>query len=315
MDITKTERDERLLGRESQQSELAALIDRLTPSDGTQETAIAPLKLYRASAPWEPIHGVYKPSLCLIAQGNKQVMLGESVYLYDPSHFLLVAVDLPVISQVAEATPEEPYLSLSLDIDPHQVSALVTELDLPKAPALPALETVAVNRGIGVGCLDALLRDTLIRLLRLLDTPQHVPVLAPLIEREILYLLLASEQGAALRRIAFAGSEMEGIVKALHRLKHCFAEPLRVEDLARGSHMSPSVFHQHFKAVTALTPLQYQKRLRLQEARRLMLGEAVDAATAGFQVGYESPSQFSREYHRLFGDSPRRDAARLRESA
>jgi len=300
MDITKTERDERLLGRESQQSELAALIDRLTPSDGTQETAIAPLKLYRASAPWEPIHGVYKPSLCLIAQGNKQVMLGESVYLYDPSHFLLVAVDLPVISQVAEATPEEPYLSLSLDIDPHQVSALVTELDLPKAPALPALETVAVNRGIGVGCLDA---------------PQHVPVLAPLIEREILYLLLASEQGAALRRIAFAGSEMEGIVKALHRLKHCFAEPLRVEDLARGSHMSPSVFHQHFKAVTALTPLQYQKRLRLQEARRLMLGEAVDAATAGFQVGYESPSQFSREYHRLFGDSPRRDAARLRESA
>ena len=293
---------------DTQQGELAAQIDRLTPHDGTQETAIAPLKLYRASAPLKPIHGVYKPSLCLIARGSKQVMLGESVYLYDPSHFLLVAVDLPVISQVAEATPEEPYLSLSLDIDPHQVSALVTELDLPKAPASPA-------RGIAVGCLDALLSETVVRLLRLLDTPQHVPVLAPLIEREILYLLLASEQGAALRRLAFAGSEMEGVIKALHRLKDCFAEPLRVEDLARESHMSASVFHQHFKAVTALTPLQYQKRLRLQEARRLMLGEFVDAATAGFQVGYESPSQFSREYHRLFGDSPRRDVARLRDPA
>jgi len=285
-----------------------ALIDRLTPHDGTHETAIAPLNLYRASTPFEPIHAVYKPSLCLIARRRKQVMLGESIYMYDPSHFLLVAVDLPVISQVGEATQEEPYLSLSLDIDPRQISALVTELNLPEAPASPT------QRGIGVGCLDTLLRDTLIRLLRLLETPQHIPVLAPLITREILYLVLASEQGAALRRIAFAGSEMEGIVKALHRLKHCFAEPLKVDDLAREVHMSPSVFHQHFKAVTALTPLQYQKRLRLQEARRLMLGEAVDAATASLQVGYESPSQFSREYHRLFGDSPRRDTARLRDS-
>ncbi len=287
--------------------ELAALIDCLTPHDGTHETAIAPLKLYRSSTPLKAIHGVYKPSLCLIARGSKQVMLGGNVYLYDPSHFLLVAVDLPVISQVVEATPEEPYLSVSLDIDPRQISALVTELSLPEAP-IP----LSAERGIGVGCLDALLRDTLIRLLRLLESPQHVPVLAPLIEREILYLLLASELGATLRRMAFAGSEMEGIAKALHRLKHGFAEPLKVEALAREVHMSVSVFHQHFKAVTALTPLQYQKRLRLQEARRLMLGEAVDAATAGLRVGYESPSQFSREYRRLFGEAPRRDMARLR---
>ncbi len=297
------------LSSELQQAELAALIDRLTPSDGTHETAIVPLKLYRSSTPLTAIHGVYKPSLCLIARGSKQVMLGEEVYLYDPSHFLLVAVDLPVISQVAEATPEAPYLSLSLDIDPRQISALVTELSLPETPALPT------TRGIGVGGLDSLMRGTFIRLLRLLDAPQHVPVLAPLIEREILYLILASEQGAVLRRIAFAGSELEGILKALHRLKLCFAEPLKVDELAREAHMSLSVFHQHFKAVTTLTPLQYQKRLRLQEARRLMLAEAVDAATASFQVGYESPSQFSREYHRLFGDSPRRDMARLRTSA
>ena len=294
--------------------ELATTLERMTRRDGAYPTAIAPLNLFRFSAPLEPIHGVYKPSLCVVAQGSKQVMLGENVYLYDPSHFLLVAVDLPVVSQVAEATLEEPYLSLSLDLDSMQISALVAELGLPEAPASP-LGRGAPQRGIAVGCLDTLLADTMVRLLRLLDTPQHIPTLAPLIEREILYLLLASEQGAALRRMAFAGSEMGGVVKALHRLKHRFAEPLRVEDLARESHMSVSVFHQHFKAVTALTPLQYQKRLRLQEARRLMLGESVDAATAGFQVGYESPSQFSREYHRLFGDSPRRDTARLRESA
>jgi AraC-like DNA-binding protein len=304
------ERHERLRENDAQQSELAALIDQLTPHDGMHPTAIDALNLFRSSTRLESIHGVYKPSLCLIARGSKQVMLGENVYLYDPSHFLLVAVDLPVISQVAEATPEEPYLSLSLDIDPRQISTLVAELSLSAAPAPPTLE-----RGIAVGYMDALLSDTVVRLLRLLDTPQHMPVLAPLIEREILYLLLASEQGAALRRMAFAGGEMEGVIKVLHRLKDCFAEPLRVEDLAREAHMSVSVFHQHFKAVTALTPLQYQKRLRLQEARRLMLGEAVPAATAGFQVGYESPSQFSREYRRLFGDSPQRDVARLRESA
>ncbi len=265
--------------------------------------------MYRSSVPWEPIHAVYKPSLCLIARGSKQVMLGENVYRYDPSHFLLVTVDLPVTSQVAEATPQKPYLSLSLDIVPRQISALVAELNLPPASAPPLME-----RGIGVGCLDTLLRDTVVRLLRLLDTPQHIPMLAPLIQREILYLVLASEQGAALRRIAFAGSEMDGIVKALHRLKHGFAEPLKVDDLAREVHLSPSVFHQHFKAVTALTPLQYQKRLRLQEARRLMLGQGVDAATAGFQAGYQSPSQFSREYRRLFGEAPRRDMTRLRAS-
>ncbi len=295
--------------REPQPSELAALIEKLTGEDGTHSTVVPALNLYRSSVSLEPIHAVYKPSLCLIARGSKQVMLGEDVYLYDPTHFLLVAVDLPVTSQVAEATPQEPYLSLSLDIDPRQISALVAELGLPEAPA-----PLPVERGIGVGCVDTLLRDALVRLLRLLDTPQHLPVLAPLIQREILYLVLASDQGAALRRIAFAGSEMDGIVKALHRLKHCFAEPLRVEDLARESHMSVSVFHQHFKAVTAMTPLQYQKRLRLQEARRLMLGDAVDAATAGFQVEYESPSQFSREYHRLFGEAPRRDITRLREA-
>ncbi len=288
--------------------ELAAALERLTGRDGTFPTAIRALNLYRSTAPLKSIHGVYKPSLCLIAQGCKQVMLGKDVYTYDPAHSLLVAVDLPVISQVQDASPAAPYLSLSLDIDPAQVSALLTETNVPETPAKPVSE-----RGISVSGMDAELSDAVLRLLRLLDTPAHVPVLAPLIQREILYRLLVSDQGAALRRMALVGGEVGGIAKALHRLKDCFAEPLPVDALAREVHMSPSVFYQQFKAVTALTPLQYQKRLRLQEARRLMLGEAVDAATAGCRVGYQSPSQFSREYRRLFGDSPQRDVARLRE--
>ncbi len=290
--------------------ELAAALERLTGGDGTFPTAIRALNLYRSTVPLESIHGVYKPSLCLIAQGRKQVILGEDIYMYDPAHFLLVAVDLPVISQVQDASPSAPYLSLSLDIDPKQVSALLTETDVPETPA-----RLVSERGISVIGMDADLSDAILRLLRLLDTPAHVPALAPLVQREILYRLLASEQGAALRRMALVGGEADGILRALHRLKDGFAEPLPVDALAREVHMSPSVFYQQFKAVTALTPLQYQKRLRLQEARRLMLGEAVDAATAGYRVGYQSPSQFSREYRRLFGDSPQRDVARLRESA
>lgn len=302
-------RSSRIWEREPQQSELAMLIERFTCQEGVYQTAIAPLHLFRSSAPLEPIHGVYKPMLCLIAQGSKQVTLAKESYTYDPAHFLLVAVDLPVISHVAEATPQEPFLSFCLDIDPRQISALITEADLPVMPG-----NSASKRGITIGCIDSLLLDAVTRLLRLLETSQHIAVLAPHIIREILYLLLVSGQGTALRQIAFASGKKQGIVQALHWLKGHFAEPMRIEALARESHMSPSAFHHHFKAVTAMTPLQYQKRLRLEEARRLMLEEAVDVGTAGFQVGYESLSQFSREYRRLFGEPPRRDLARLRDA-
>jgi len=287
--------------------EMAALIERFTGRDGTHETAIAPLRLLRRSTGLEPVYGVQKPSLCLIAQGSKQVMLGDNLFVYDAARFLLLAVDLPVTGQVLEASPQMPYLSLCLDIDPAQISTLITEADLPSSPSPPVL-----GRGIAVGCIDALLHDAMMRLLRLLERPQHIGVMAPLVIREILFLLLAGEQGAALRRIAFADRETEGIVDTIARLKRDFAEPLRMDALARDAHMSLSVFHHHFKAMTALTPLQYQKRLRLQEARRLMLAQGLDAASAGFQVGYESPSQFSREYRRLFGDAPLRDRERLR---
>lgn len=295
-------------GREFQQSELARLIERFTPQEGVQQTAIAPLHLFRSSAPLEPIHGVYKPVLCLVAQGRKRVTLADASYTYDTAQYLLVAVDLPVISYVT-ATPQEPLLSLSLEIDPRQISALIMDAELPVMPGNPASQ-----RGIILGCLDSLLLDAVIRLLRLLETSQHIAVLAPHIIREILYLLLVSEQGAVLHHIAFASGKKEGIVQALHWLKSHFAEPMQVEALARKYHMSPSVFHHHFKSATAMTPLQYQKRLRLEEACRLMLEESVDVGTAGFQVGYESSSQFSREYRRLFGDSPRGHLARLREA-
>ncbi len=295
--------------------ELTAAIDRLTDGDGRFPAAIDGLQLIRASVPSEPMATVHEPSLCIIAQGSKQMMLSDELYQYDSSRCLLVAVDLPVVAQVVEASPRKPYLSVRLGLDPVQISSLLTETGLAEGDLRESAREHVPMRGISVGRADAALLGAAVRLVQLLESPQHIPVLAPLIQREILYLLLVGEQGAALRRIARTGGEMEGIVRALHRLKEDFAEPLRMDALAREVHMSPSRFHLHFKAVTAMTPLQYQKRLRLLEARRLMLREAVDAATACYQVGYESPSQFSREYRRLFGDAPRRDMARLREAS
>lgn len=290
----------------SQQAELAILIERFAHKEGPHSTGFAPLHLFRYLTPQELAHSVLKPVVCVVAQGSKRMMLGQEMYVYDPTHFLLITVDLPVASQVIEATPRMPYLSLSLDIDPRQVSSLVSEMNLSTMP-----ERSASKRGLAVGSLDASLLDAFVRLLRLLEQPQHIGVLAPLITREIIYFLLMSDQGAKLRRTALGNGETQNIVRALHWLKHNFAEPLRIEDIAREVHMSPSAFHHGFKALTAMTPLQYQKQLRLQEARRLMLGDALDATTAGFRVGYESPSQFNREYHRLFGDSPHRDITRL----
>ena len=287
--------------------QLAALIERLTGSDGTHSTAIEGLTLYRFSRPGQPFHGVYQPSLCLIAQGRKVVMLGPERFHCDAGHFRLTSVDLPVESHIIKATPRAPYLSLQLDIAPEKLSALIAGNDLPDTPAKPAPE-----RGLSVGCVDAPLLDANLRLLGLLEQPQHIGALAPGIVHEICYRLLTGPQSAKLRHIAATSNHDQGIGAALDWIKNNFTEPFRIEEIARRAHMSRSGFHQHFKAVTAMTPLQYQKRLRLQEARRLMLSEQTDANTACFRVGYESASQFSREYGRLFGESPRRDIARLR---
>ena len=287
-------------------------MERHTGEDGAHATAIPGLFLYRAETPSEPVHALYAPAICFAAQGRKRVMLAGEAYCYDAAHFLLGAVDLPVVGQVVGATPDAPYLSVRLDIDAAEVGALVAEIDTLALPPVPP--SAAIGRGISVGSVDILLRDAVTRLLRLLDRPAHILLLAPLVTREILVLLLLGECGNDLRRIALGSGPMAGIVEALRRLNEDFAAPLRVEALAREAHMSVSVFHRHFKAVTALSPLQYQKRLRLQEARRLLLGHETDAATAALHVGYESASQFSREYRRLFGEPPRRDTARLRDS-
>ena len=287
------------------QAELTILLDRLTAIDGTHSTAFAPLTLYRMSAPSEPVHGMQKPTFCIVAQGSKLAVLGEESQLHDSAHYLLMSVDLPLTAQIVEASPEQPYLGFCLDIDPRQISMLLIEMEWPPPDAAAAC-------GLSLSRTDAPLLDAVVRLLRLLDTPSDVPMLAPLAQREILYRLLRGEQGARLRQIAVNNSLTQRVARAIDWLKRHYAEPLRIETIAQEVCMSPSGLHHHFKAVTALSPLQYQKHLRLQEARRLMLSEALDAATAGYRVGYQSPSQFSREYSRLFGAPPLRDIARLR---
>ena len=291
-------------------AELAGRIDRCAGGDGVHATAIAGLELFRGSAATEPVGVVYAPALCLLARGRKRVFLGDEVYIYDPANFLLVSVALPLIAQVVEASPAEPYLAVRVDLDLAAVGEILMDADLGDSPAAEP-----PGRGIAVSTVDLPLLDAVTRLVALLDTPGDIGVLAPLVRREIIYRLLTGEQGPRLRRIAAEGGQAGRIARAIDWLRHNFARPLSVEEIARGVQMSPSSFHHHFKAVTALSPLQYQKRLRLHEARRLMLGDGLDAAAAGYRVGYESPSQFSRDYRRAFGESPRRDVARLRAPA
>ncbi len=286
--------------------ELARLIARFAPTDGVHETAIPRVKVVRLSQPSEPMHGLHEPALCIIAQGAKQVILGDQIYRYDAAHCLVVSLDLPVIGQVIEATPDEPYLCVKLELDPAAIGALMLE-----APPLAGPEPSS-GPGLTVSPMTPVLRDAVIRLTGLLESPADIAVLAPLVEREILYRLLTGEQASRLRQIAVAESKLQQVNRAIAWIKRNYRSPFSVEIVAAEARMSPSALHQHFKAVTAMSPLQYQKQLRLQEARRLILAKAHDAASAGFQVGYESPSQFSREYSRLFGAPPLRDVARLR---
>jgi AraC-like DNA-binding protein len=296
-----------------QADELAALIGRLVTSDGVHETAIPRLALIRACQPTEPVHAVHEPALCIIVQGRKQVMLGERIYLYDRTQYLVVSVDLPVVGQVIEASAEVPYLCLRLDIDPVQLGALMLE---SKTDSNRQSEGGHTDAGpcLAVNPAAPELLDAVLRLVRLLETPRDISVLAPLAEREILYRLMNGEQAARLRQIATAESKLQQVNRAIGWIRRNYDKAFSIEALASEASMSPSALHQHFKAVTAMSPLQYQKQLRLQEARRLILGAALDAASAGFRVGYESPSQFSREYRRLFGAPPLRDVARLRSA-
>jgi AraC-like DNA-binding protein len=287
-------------------SDLAALIARHVSRTGMMSTSIARLSLFRADEPTVPLPAVYDASLCLIAQGAKRVSLGDQSLIYDAAHYLLVSVDLPLIGHVLQADSASPYLCCKIDIDQAALADLILAEDdrAPKAD-LPAL---AVYRS------DDDLTDAACRLVRLLDRPDSIPALAPLIEREILYRLLTGPHGPALRYMAVADSHLNQVSRAISAIRTGFQRQLRVGDIAAAAGMSPSSLHEHFKAVTRMTPLEYQKQLRLQEARRLMLSDGASAGSAGFAVGYDSPSQFSREYARLFGAPPRRDIERLQAS-
>jgi AraC-like DNA-binding protein len=284
-------------------------IARLTGNSDRIETVIPGLILARRIEPSEPISILYEPRICVIAQGAKRVQLGDDAYVYDTHHFLLTSVDLPTMVQVIKASPEKPYLGLVLNIDQREISQLMVDSNLP--PPRPQQS----SRGMATGEVTLPLLAAFQRLIDLLDEPKDIPILAPIIEREIFYRLLVGDQGARLRQIAVVGSQSNQIARAIDWLKGNFTRPLRIEDLASQVNMSTSTFHHHFREVTAMSPLQYQKWLRLNEARRLMLAENQDATTAAFQVGYESPSQFSREYGRLFGSPPLRDITSLRHIA
>jgi AraC-like DNA-binding protein len=284
------------------------LIDRMAtamPTDGTVEV-FPGFRISRASHPSKPVRSVYEPSFCFVAQGSKRALLGGEVFRYDPRNYLIFTVDLPVAFQVEHASEKEPYLGFRLALDPALVASVVmdSEIQIKKSEA----STKAMN----VSSVDADLLDAVVRLVRLVETPVERKVLAPLITKEIIYRLLIGGQGARLNHILASGGDTRRISKAIGHLREHFDKQLKMEEIARGLGMSVSGFHHHFKSVTSMSPLQFQKHLRLQEARRLMLGEDMDAASAGFRVGYEDPSQFSREYKRHFGAPPHGDILSLR---
>jgi AraC-like DNA-binding protein len=290
------------------QQELSARVAQLTPFDGTHQSMLPSLALARASAPTVCTPTVYHPCLAIVVQGRKRAILNDEVFHYDALNYLVVSVTLPGLGQVLEASPEHPYLSLRLNLDREEIARLVLQLGDRGPPP------VAADRGLFVARLDEPLLDAVLRLLKLLDTPEDIDVLAPVIQREIYYRILRGDLGSRLVDLAQAEGGNHRVVRAIEWLKQHYAAPLRIEELAGVVHLSPSALHHRFKAVTAMSPLQYQKHLRLHEARRLMFADGIECATAGHRVGYESASQFSREYRRLFGAPPRSEIERLRET-
>jgi AraC-like DNA-binding protein len=293
---------------QTNRQELVERITRAIRDDGRVEP-LNGVFLNRSSVPTKPAHGVSDPSFCVIVQGSKEIFVGKERYQYDPEHYLLTTVELPVVSQVLEASRERPYLGVRVHLDPTIVGSVLVDADLPLPPARGDVKAMDTSQ------LDASLLDAVVRLVRLLDSPTEARVLAPMVTREIIARLLLGAQAARLRHIAVLGGYTHHIARAVDLLRKDFKEPLRMESIAQELGMSVSGFHHQFKAVTAMSPLQYLKRLRLQEARRLMLGEHLDAASAGSRVGYDDAAHFSREYKSLFGLPPGRDVEQLREVA
>jgi AraC-like DNA-binding protein len=288
--------------------ELLERMARALPGDGARE-ALDGLFLARLTKPAESALALYQPAFCFVAQGGKQVLVGEEVLRYDPGHYLLFTVDLPVVFRVEEASEERPYFGMRLDLDPALVASVLMEAGAETRKGDASIKAIGVNP------VDADLLDAVVRLVRLIDDPSGQKVLAPLVKREIVYRLLVGGEGARLGHlVASSRGDTRRISRAIGRLREHYDEPLKIEEMARELGMSVSGFHHHFKSVTSMSPLQFQKQIRLQEARRLMLGEDLDAASAGHRVGYEDPAYFSRDYKKLFGAPPQRDIARLRSN-
>lgn len=298
-----TEADQRRA--ETSRREIAERIRAQARGDGEREAAPG-LFLYRSAVPAGPLYGVTEPSFCLIAQGCKEILLGEKRYRYDADRYLLISAGVPVVGHIIEATAQRPYLAVRLVLDPATVSAVLVETGLLSADPDDDIRALAVSQ------IDADLLDGVGRLVRLLDSPEDIKALGPLIKRELIYRLLLGEQGGRLRQIAAVDGRTHRIARAIEHLRAHQGKPLRIEGVARQFGMSVSGFHHQFKAVTAMSPLQFQKQIRLQEARRLLLDGMADAATAGYKVGYDDAAHFSREYKRMFGAPPMRDVERLR---
>jgi AraC-like DNA-binding protein len=289
------------------QKELAKLIERYSGQDGNHTTAVPSLFFTRLSNAVGPSHGVYNPSLCIIVQGMKEVLLAQERFIYNPANYLVASVDLPVTAQVIEASTAVPYLAFKLEFTPSQILEVLGNAEIQ------ADSKKSEKRAMFVSPIDSSMLDAVIRLVRLLDNPKDIPVLAPLFKQEILYRVLQGPYGGTLGQMAIEGSYTYRIRDAIEHIMHNYDQSFRIEDLADIASMSVSSLHRHFKEVTAMSPIQFQKQIRLQEARRLLLAESTDAADVAFRVGYESPSQFSREYSRMFGLPPREDIKRLRE--
>lgn len=290
----------------NQQRDLAEIINRHANRDGVHQTAISSLFFMRDSTASVPNHGVYKPSFCIVVQGAKEVWLGEERFKYCPTDYLIAAVHLPVTAQVTEATAATPYLGFKLEFTSDQIFEVMRDSKIKVGPKENA------KRGMYVSQLDAAIFDPVIRLARLLDYPEDIPLLAPLFKKEILYRILQGNHGVTLQQMAVEGSSTHQIKDVIVHITNNFIRSFRTEELADIANMSVSSLHRHFKEVTAMSPIQFQKQLRLQEARRLLLTESTDATDVSFRVGYESPSQFSREYSRMFGFPPRQDIKRLK---
>lgn len=290
-----------------QRDELAKLIERYSGQDGVHASAVPSLFLLRKSYITEPIHGVYKPSLCIIVQGEKEILLAQESFRYGPADYLVASVDLPVTGQVIQASSAAPYLALALEFTPSQILEVLSDSNIQVEPKKDAKRAMFVSK------IESPLLDAVIRLVCLLDKPKDIPILAPLFTKEILYKVLQGPHGSVLEQMAIEGSYTSQIRDVIEQITNHYDKSFRIEELAEVASMSVSSLHRHFKEVTAMSPIQFQKQLRLQEARRLLLSESADAADAAFRVGYESPTQFSREYSRMFGFPPREDVKRLKE--